>query len=103
MAKSDNKITDGLYGTQLVTVEHLEHFKDELLEQIKKLVSGKSPEKTKPWLKSDEVRKMLNISKGKLQQLRASRQLPFMKIGGIIYYEQDDIDTMFKKNKITIR
>jgi hypothetical protein len=103
MAKSDNKATDGLYSNQLVTVEHLDHFKDELLEQIKRLVSGKSPEKTKRWLKSDEVRKMLNISRGKLQQLRVSRQLAFMKIGGIIYYDQADIDTMFKKNRIPTR
>lgn len=37
----------------------------------------------------------------KLHAMRASRQLTFMRIGGVIYYDRADIDKMFEKFKAT--
>jgi hypothetical protein len=59
-----------------------------------------SSDTPKKWLKSSEVRKLLNISPGKLLALRASRQLAFVKLGGVIYYDRDDIETMIQKAKM---
>ncbi|MCF0075530.1 helix-turn-helix domain-containing protein [Dyadobacter sp. CY261] len=46
-----------------------------------------------------EVRKLLDVSPGKLHAMRASRQLTFMRIGRVIYYDRADIDKMFEKFK----
>jgi hypothetical protein len=45
--------------------------------------SGYKPEKK--WLKSSEVKKMLGISPGTLQNLRINGMLPFTKIGGLSF------------------
>jgi hypothetical protein len=47
---------------------------------------GKQEQPTQ-WLKSSEVRKLLKISSGTLQNLRINGTLNFYKIGGILYYK----------------
>jgi len=42
-------------------------------------------------LKSYEVRKLLGISPGTLQNLRLNETLPYTKIGGLMYYRYEDI------------
>jgi hypothetical protein len=65
----------------LVTKDDLERFKKELLEEIRHLVMypQKSGEAVKTWLKSMEVRKLLDISAGTLQNLRVNGTLPYTK------------------------
>lgn len=88
-----------LYRDQLLTVEDLEHFKMELLELLRPVLKGNNNAQAKKWLKTEEVRKMLGISAGKLLTLRINGTLPFTKIGGVIYYDQDDISQMFSSRK----
>ncbi|MFP5082149.1 helix-turn-helix domain-containing protein, partial [Pedobacter sp. JCM 36344] len=45
----------------------------------------------KQWLRSSEVRKLLKISSGTLQNIRIKGILPYEKIGGILYYAYADI------------
>lgn len=52
------------------------------------------------WLKSHEVRKLLTISPGTLQNLRVNGSLSYTKIGGVIYYDYDDIRKMLEANKL---
>lgn len=84
---------------QLVTIEDLEQFKGELTEIIKSLLNGSSNSPSKPWVKSNEVRKLLGISAGKLLSLRTNGTLPFSRIGGVIYYKTVDIHSLFKDHK----
>lgn len=85
---------------ELVTTEDLNVLKKELLEEIARLLQGRQPQGTdKKWLKSREVRALLHISPGKLHQLRVSKKLPFTRLGGVIYYAQEDIEQMIKKYK----
>ncbi|WP_113662422.1 helix-turn-helix domain-containing protein [Pedobacter nanyangensis] len=88
-----------LYREQLLTVEDMEQFKFELLEAMKKLLKSNGTPPPKKWLKTDEVRKILGISAGKLLNLRINGTLPYTKIGGVIYYDQDDIQQMFSSRK----
>jgi hypothetical protein len=88
-----------IYREQIVTIEDLDILKSDLLDEIKKLLrrdSGNIP--GKKWLKSSEVKKMLGISPGTLQNLRINGMLPFTKIGGIIFYNQEDIEKLLKSN-----
>jgi hypothetical protein len=84
---------------QLITLADLRSVRDELLAAITR-TGVSSPDTAKKWLKSYEVRKLLNISPGKLLALRASRQLAFVRLGGIIYYDMNDIETMIQKAKM---
>ena len=88
----------GLSLDQLVTLSDLKSVRDELLMAINR-TRGSSTDTAKKWLKSSEVRKLLNISPGKLLALRASRQLAFVRLGGVIYYDCEDIDKMIQKAK----
>ncbi|MDQ6844400.1 MAG: helix-turn-helix domain-containing protein [Bacteroidota bacterium] len=83
---------------ELVTLSDLQDFRAQLLKDMKMLLAGNNSVPTKPWLKSNEVRKLLNISSGTLQTLRSNGTLPFNKVGGIIYYSYEDIQNMIENN-----
>ena len=83
-------------NVELVTREDLRRLED-LLKEIKQIIQpGQS--QPKKWLKSSEVRKMLNISPGTLQNLRINGTLRFTKIGSIMYYKLEDINKVLEGN-----
>ncbi|MDN3582507.1 helix-turn-helix domain-containing protein [Mucilaginibacter flavus] len=83
-------------NVELVTKEDLRRLED-LLKEIKQIVQpGQS--QPKKWLKSSEVRKMLNISPGTLQNLRINGTLRFTKMGSIMYYKLEDINKVLEGN-----
>ena len=94
-----NENNPKIYREQLITVDDLEQFKLDLLTEFKALLKGNGTQSGKKWLKTDEVRKMLGISAGKLLTLRINGTLPYTKIGGVIYYDQEDIQQMFISKK----
>lgn len=80
-------------NVELMTQEDLEQFGKTLSQQIKELLEGKQSTE-KRWLKSAEVRKLLNISPGTLQNLRINGTLRFTKIGGMMYYALEDLQNL---------
>lgn len=80
----------------IITKEDLQEFKTELLEEIKNLLQVKNSEK-KLWLRSTEVKELLNISTGTLQNLRISETLSYTRIGGTLYYNYKDIEQLLNK------
>jgi len=78
----------------LITRDDLERFRLQLLSDIKALLVEAPKINYRPWLKGTEVRKLLGISAGSLQNLRISGQLKSSKIGGIHFYKYDDIKKM---------
>lgn len=85
-------------GANIVTVEDLENFRQRLLGDLQNFVSSKNAA-AKKWMKSKEVRALLGISSGTLQTLRKNKTLPFTKIGGVMFYDAEDIDRMIQKRK----
>jgi hypothetical protein len=83
----------------IVTTEDLLHFKQELLEELKTVLS-QSAHQPKKWLRSPEVRKILAISPGTLQNLRINGTLPYSKVGGVIYYPYDGIIRVIEANLV---
>ncbi len=79
---------------EIITKHDLETFRLSLLEDIKGLLATHSPTPNKPWLRGSEVKKLLSISEGSLQQLRIAGKLKGSKIGGIYYYRFIDIEKM---------
>jgi hypothetical protein len=84
---------------EILTKEDLNQFHKSLLEDIKEILKGKN-QQSKKWLKSTEVRKLLNISPGTLQNLRINGTLTYTKIGGIVYYDHSDIEKVLNGNKV---
>jgi hypothetical protein len=82
---------------EFITKSDLENFKSDIIKEVADLINGK--QENKKWLKSADVRKMLNISPGTLQHLRVSRVLPFTKIGGLVYYEYNEVLKVLDNNK----
>ena len=81
-----------LLNHQVVTKRDLLNFGNALLHEIQ---SGRpAAEEPAQWLKSSEVRKLLKISPGTLQNLRINGTLNFNRIGGILYYKYDDISKL---------
>ena len=88
---------------QLITLEDLADFKEQLLRDLKLIVKNVNGKPSKQWLKSHEVRKILGISPGKLQALRDNGTIPFTRIGNVIFYSTEDIKAMmenFRQNSI---
>jgi hypothetical protein len=77
----------------LVTKKDLAQFKLELLQELKELL-GKDDKLKAEWLRSSEVRKMLKISPGTLQNLRITGVLRSTKVGGMHYYNYEDINKL---------
>jgi len=84
---------------EVITKEDLHEFRHQLLDDLKNILHTK-PAKQKQWLKSSEVRQMLKISPGTLQNLRINGTLSYTKIGGTIFYNYDDIEAMIEENKV---
>ena len=80
---------------QIVTKRDLLNFGNLLLSEIKN--TNNTDTSPKPWLKSAEVRELLKISPGTLQNLRINGTLKYKRIGGIIYYNYEDIVKMLEK------
>lgn len=90
-------------ATEIITLNDLEKFGRELKAEIQKMLSSLNGQPTKKWLKSYEVRKLLDISPGTLQHLRVKGTMLYTKIGGVIYYDYEDIVRLFEKNKTVNR
>lgn len=86
-------------AVQIITIEDLNEFRSLLLNDLKEIIQSK-PQQSKQWLKSNEVRKLLNISPGTLQNLRINGTLSYTKIGGIMYYDNTDINKLLNGNKV---
>lgn len=86
-------------AVEIITREDLHEFRSLLLTDLNEMLNSK-PQQQKQWLKSGEVRKLLNISPGTLQNLRINGTLTYTKIGGIMYYDHSDIDKLLNGNKV---
>lgn len=87
-------------ATTVLTTEDLQEFKKELLQELKFLFPNNQAAQNKKWLKSKEVRNMLSISPGTLQTLRINGTIPYTKMGGVIYYDNEEILRILQKNRI---
>ena len=85
---------------EILTKEDLKQFKAELVQELKDTFGGNANPQNKEWLKSNEVRKLLGISPGTLQNLRINGTLTYSKIGGMMYYRYQDIMKLLEKGGV---
>ena len=82
----------------IVTTEDLQAFKKELLLELTSLITAR-PTVPLKWLKSYQVRELLGISPGTLQNLRLSGKIEYSKINGLTFYKYEDIVEMMESEK----
>jgi hypothetical protein len=86
-------------SVNILTKEDLQQFKMELITEIKQLLSNTTSSNQKKWLKSWEVREMLGISRGTLQNMRDNGTLQATPVGGLMFYDYDDIAKLMEGKK----
>ena len=82
---------------EVITKDDLETLKQEIITELKAILGSQTEQKK--WLKSADVRKMLNISPGTLQNLRVNGTLPFTRMGKTMYYDYDEVIKILTQNK----
>lgn len=81
---------------EIVTLEKFNDFEDRIFKELEKLSKFSSSENR--WLKSNDVKDLQGISHGKLQDLRDRGLILFTKLGGVIFYDRNEIEKMLLKN-----
>ncbi|PZR30385.1 MAG: DNA-binding protein [Azospira oryzae] len=71
-------------------VGDLKNFRTELIQKISDLLKNLVGYQAKKWLKSSEVRKLLGISTGTLQNLKVNGTLSHSKIGGTAFHNYEE-------------
>lgn len=85
---------------EIVTMDELQIFKRELISEIEKLLQDlRGNQGNRKWLRTSEVRVLLGLSAGTLQNLRINGTLPYTRLNGVIYYNSEDIDLLLENNK----
>lgn len=83
----------------MITKEDLRQFGLELLGNIGTLITqskeGYGDVIDQEWIKSKQVRKLMNMSPGSVQNLRVTEKVRFKKIGGSYYYNKADLLKLF--------
>ena len=85
-------------ATEIITKEDLNEFRKLLLNDFKAILQSKPTAENTKWLKSYQVKNMLKISPGTLQNLRINGTINYTKIGGILYYKYEDIQRLLEGN-----
>lgn len=77
----------------------LQIFKQQLLDEIKKIMSERQVPLPQRWLKSRQIRKLLSISPGKLQAFRSTGILPYSRIGNMIFYDYYEVEQLLLRSR----
>jgi len=81
-------------SVEIITKEDLQLFRLQLLNELRELIEHAPKKSDNKYLRSGDVKKLLGISTGTLQSLRISNKLHPVKIGGLYYYDSNEISKL---------
>jgi len=83
----------------VITTEEFKAFQETFLNELREIKNQANKDSIKrEWIRSNDIKKLLGISHGKLQELRNNGKLKFSRIDNIIYYKLSDINQMLEDN-----
>ena len=82
----------------IVTKEDLEEFRIKLLTEISGILKVQELKAYPKSIKTKQVLEILDISAGKLQQLRITGELSHKKVGGTYYYNYNEVKRLLPKD-----
>jgi hypothetical protein len=80
-----------------ITQTDLADFKVELLKEITTLLTKQQHKPSNEMLRSSTVKQMLGCSDSTLEQLRKSNKLPYVNIGGMLFFKKVDVEQLFNQ------
>ncbi|MEO6637392.1 MAG: helix-turn-helix domain-containing protein [Ginsengibacter sp.] len=89
-----------IFASQLITIDDLHQFKKQLLVELIAELKSQINIVPKKWLKSHEVRRLLKISPGTLQTMKSSGVISHSKIGGVHFFDYEEIQQILEKGKV---
>ena len=98
--KPEDMYPQRIYAHQIVTIDDLQQFKKQLLDELFAALKSQTGALQKKWMKSHEVRRLLKISPGTLQTLKSSGIIPYTKIGGVHFYDYGEIQNILESGKV---
>ncbi|WON93752.1 DNA-binding protein [Sphingobacterium sp. UGAL515B_05] len=81
----------------IVTKDDLEDFRIKLLSDIKEILKIQEVKSFPRSIKTKQVLEILEISAGKLQQMRIAGELTYKKVGGTYYYNYNEVKRLLPK------
>ena len=85
---------------ELLTLKDLQEFKVQLFEELRNILAAYEASQNGNLLKSKDVCRKLMMSSGKLQTMRKNKTINYRKIGGTLYYENQEIKRLYKNGKV---
>ena len=86
-----------------VTKDDLRQLRLLIINDIRNLLRGKQVnqknETESDWVRSKEIRSMMNVSYATLQNLRIQGKIRFRKVMGSYYYSKNDMLNLFREEK----
>jgi hypothetical protein len=89
-----------VFANQLITVEDLNEFRKQLLQDLLTTLKTSGGITPKKWMRAHEVRRMLKISTGTLPTLKADGVISYTKMGGVHLFDYDEIQQLLAAGKI---
>ena len=81
----------------------MEQFHKKLVDELLVALKYQSGIVPKKWMKSHEIRRLLKISPGTLQTLKSSGVIPYTQMGGVHFYDHEDIQKYWNQGRSTAR
>ncbi|MGJ1435637.1 helix-turn-helix domain-containing protein [Sphingobacterium siyangense] len=81
----------------IVTKDDLEEFRVKLLSEIREILKIQEVKSFPRSIKTKQVLEILDISAGKLQQMRIAGELSYKKVGGTYYYNYNEVKRLLPK------
>lgn len=98
----DRSYPQKIFASQLVTVDDLHQLEKRIVREILSALKVPLQTNSKKWMKSHEVRRMLKISPGTLQNLKTTGVIPYTKIGGVHFFDYEDIQRLLESGKMNV-
>ena len=83
-----------------MTKEDINLFKQEMLDAFRTIVEQElKPRVYRKWIKTYQLKEMLDLSDTTLQTMRNSGVIPYTLLGGLAFYDYEEILQLMEKNK----
>jgi hypothetical protein len=74
-----------------------------LVQELLTALKSQSNSTPKKWMKAHEISRLLKVSPATLQTLKSSGILPYTKMGGVHFFNYQDIENILQPGKTNPR
>ena len=98
---SDKLPFNGKTPNHLATVGDLMELRLLIAEDFSNFLQSQNQQSKKRWVKSHELRRLLRMSPGTLQALKNKGVITFTKLGGVHYFDLEQVSKLLENGTLT--